>query len=250
VLARLGQFRAALEQIERALEVDPTYFESYHRRGEILLHLRRHPEAIRDFTLALEYHGQRAPGIYLQRAAAYQELGQLDLALADLEQHVKLVPNKAAGWAHLGICQLSLGHPDTALKHFKHAIQIDPSCSLAYYGRGNVHYKQLEYKLAVADFTMAISHNPNDAKVQLADSYANRCAARLALGELAEALADGERAVTLAPHSWPGLAYFGLALMRAKRAPEAIAMLRRARRVIPARLRPRIDALLLELGAR
>jgi len=80
------------------VKIRSRYAEAYNNRGMARHALEQFTsarndfdEAIRDFTQAIE----RNPGYleaYLHRAMAYQLSGQADIALADIEQVLKIKP--------------------------------------------------------------------------------------------------------------------------------------------------------------
>ncbi len=139
VRARAGQRKAALEDVEHALELEPDDPRVYELRGRLRVGLGKPNEALSDLdrAMALGYEGasvhrERAavlmtlgkpaaavrewdqalshdlddPRSYLGRARAQMALGQWDPALADLEQAVGWVDGRPDLGVHIVLAYL------------------------------------------------------------------------------------------------------------------------------------------------
>ncbi len=73
--------RHALEELNKSIAIHPT-IEAYYERGEILESQGQHQKAIDDFDLAIA-QARDAPDVYLARARARANLGDLEGAHAD-----------------------------------------------------------------------------------------------------------------------------------------------------------------------
>lgn len=76
---------------------------------------------------------------------------------------------------------------------------------------GNIHFRAKRYESAVAAYTEALEHTPDDAKL-----WSNRAAAQMLLGQHEESLLDSKAAIRLTP-SW-AKGYFRKALVLRARA--------------------------------
>jgi tetratricopeptide (TPR) repeat protein len=90
----IEQFTSARTDFDEAIRLDPRSAVYPYNRGLIHLDLDSYTDAIRDFTRAIERNSGYVEA-YLHRAMAYQLSGQADLALADLEQVLKIKPGHA-----------------------------------------------------------------------------------------------------------------------------------------------------------
>jgi tetratricopeptide (TPR) repeat protein len=90
-LADTGNFRPALADLARAIELDPRHAEAYWIRGAIYQQQRRYPRAVADFTRALEIKPDLAAAYYW-RGRTYKLMGNHEQALADLAQAHALDP--------------------------------------------------------------------------------------------------------------------------------------------------------------
>jgi eukaryotic-like serine/threonine-protein kinase len=138
---------------------------------------------------------------YMQR---YDKEGNLDQAIAALNQAVKTDPRFALGYAQLGEAYRLKYQVDKnpnwlqeAEANCRKAIELDKSLTSAYVTLGKVHNVTGKGDLALAEFQQALSINPRDAAAVggLAPAYENA-------GNLPQAEAAFRRAAALQPNDW------------------------------------------------
>ena len=91
----LGRWTEAIDDLDRAIELRPDRADQYNGRAFAHINLGNWDQAVADTTRALELADADDPiiPIYLSnRASAYWELGELALALADLDRSIALDP--------------------------------------------------------------------------------------------------------------------------------------------------------------
>jgi tetratricopeptide (TPR) repeat protein len=86
-----GKTQEALDDFNRALEIDPTHQDGYLGRADTLNTMGRYEESLRDYNKALEIKPTMA-NAYINRAIAYSHLGQYEKAIADYEKGLELDP--------------------------------------------------------------------------------------------------------------------------------------------------------------
>ena len=107
----------ALTLANKALSMFPAEAHFHALRGDIRLIADKHDMAVTNYNRAIE----RRDGFFyyhLQRGLAKQELGQIDGAVIDLENSIKLLPTAPAHYALGGIAQRR-GNREDAIKHYK-----------------------------------------------------------------------------------------------------------------------------------
>jgi lipoprotein NlpI len=115
----------------------------------------------------------------------------------------------------------SSGELDRAIAEYDEAIRLDPNLAFAYNNRGVTYGAQGKFDRAVADYTETIRLDP-----KLAIAYSSRGIAYLYSGAPAEALADVRRASELDPHNAYGALWIDIVGQRnnvPSRLPDAIA---------------------------
>ena len=226
VLQRLNRFDKALVAIDTAIAIEPKNANYYFQQAVILSDLKRLEEAIVASNRAIEIRPRAA--FYNNRGAFYAERGEIELALADYNQAIKINPNYVEAYINRGITykeqgeiELALadynqalqlnpqyvdaynnrgllyqerGEVELALADYNHALQLDPNKAIVYYNRGNLHSKQEKLELALADYSSAIQLNS-----KLALAYLNRGNLYQTKGKLELALSDLKQSITINP---------------------------------------------------
>ncbi len=187
---------------------------------------------------------------YTQR---YDKAGNLDLAIAALENAVKADPRFALGFAQLGEAyrlkyQLDKNAKwiDEALANCQKAQQLDDRLPVVYVTLGHIHRNTGKYDLALQEYQRALQLDPRsaDAVIGLAESYDSA-------GRTSDAEAGYRKAIALRPDSWDGYNYLGSFLYDHQRYNEAVAQFRHAITLTPdnAPLYLNLGAVYSDMGA-
>jgi tetratricopeptide (TPR) repeat protein len=167
-------------------------------------------------TAGPESHGDLAT-VYLIRALAYQQKGDVDRAVADYENAIELDPNQFAVYYAAGLLHGRKGEYDREIADETKAIELNPQFALAYANRGIAYGKTGNPDREIADETKAIELNP-----QLVEAYLNRGAAYGHKGSYDQALADESKAIDLKPDD--GYGYYGRGVINAVKGDPAKAL--------------------------
>lgn len=122
---------------------------------------------------------------YYNRGLAHYAKGDIDRAIADYNEALRLDPNYASAFENRGWAWIHKGNLDRSIADYNEAIRLDPKLSVAYSGRGIVWYAAGDLDRAIADYNEAIRLDP---KFVLA--HINRGVAFLYGGSIARAQAD------------------------------------------------------------
>jgi tetratricopeptide (TPR) repeat protein len=98
-----------------------------------------------------KWKGHYLAAYYNNRAAAYHEKGDLDRAIADLNEAIRLDPKLAMPFNNRGAAYNEQGDNDRAIADYNEAIRIDPKLAMAFSNRGNAYSDKGDNGRAIAD---------------------------------------------------------------------------------------------------
>ena len=94
------------------------------------------------------------------RAIAHGAGGDLEAALADYEQAIRINPDLAVAYVGQGAILTRLNRPDEAIAACSRAIALDAKNAKAYYNRGVAREATKDTEGAAQDFQKAIQLDP------------------------------------------------------------------------------------------
>ena len=130
----------------------------------------------------------------LDRALERSRHGDLDGAIADFDEAIRLAPGNAEAYRYRARDWGRKGRWDRALADYELAIRLDPNNPALLHDRGLALQQRGEFDEALVDLDRAIRMNFSDAEL-----YSDRGAVWLAKGRYARALADFNQALKLTP---------------------------------------------------
>jgi tetratricopeptide (TPR) repeat protein len=186
-----GDYESAIEDFDRAIELDDQDAKTYSARGEAYFKMGDVDQAMADFDRAIEIDPQLM-GAHYFRGVAFADLGDYDRALADLDKAIDLNPQDAWPYSDRGYVYWITNNPSHAIADLDQAIELDPQLDQAYHFRGLAHYELGNYEKAFEDFNRAIKLDP-----QTADYFLSRGLIHAELSESEAAITDLETALEL-----------------------------------------------------
>jgi tetratricopeptide (TPR) repeat protein len=155
-------------------------------------------QAIAFFTDSIRARPRDSHG-YVMRALIWrQEKKEVDLALGDLNEAIRLDPTVADLWTARGLAWHYKEEYDKAIADHSEAIRLDPKLALAYCNRGVAWRSKKAYDRAIADHSEAIRLDP-----KLSFAYGSRGVAWRTKKEYDTAIADFSEAIRLDPKLAP-----------------------------------------------
>jgi tetratricopeptide (TPR) repeat protein len=189
----LGNYRQAIEDFNRVIAIRPNYPEAYLNRGLAYGGLGNYRQAIEDFNRVIAIR-PNYPEAYLNRGFAYNGLGNYRQAIEDFNRVIAIRPSYAEAYNNRGLVYGGLGNYRQAIEDYGRAIKIKPDYADAYYSRGNIYSMLGQYQLAIEDFNKVISLKPD-----YADAYYNRGTIYYNLGQKQLAIGDFNKVIHLKP---------------------------------------------------
>lgn len=151
--------------------------------------------AICIFILSVQAFSQGAAGELITRAKTSIAKGELDSAIRDLTEAVRIEPNNDNAYAQRSRAYFLSNKPDAALADAEKALSINPKDTEALNMRGLVKRLRNQNVSAIADFTQAIAIDPAFIK-----PYMNRAETWLNEREYAKAADDSNTLIKLNPN--------------------------------------------------
>ncbi len=188
------RFDDAVAHYSAALSSDPSTVEAYNGRGQAYFQLKKIPEALDDFTKAIEA-GLVSPKLFLNRGKCLVMLNRPQEALPNLNRSLELEPNAPEAYFFRAVVQEKTGAPDRAEADYSRAYALNPEYLEALVNRALVRMNKGALQEAIADYTQAISLRPN-----LVMLYNNRGYAHFKNGQIEQALQDVNQAIALDPN--------------------------------------------------
>ena len=166
-----GHYQAAIDKVDKILELKPDYAEAYLLRADVRRMFGQskrdsgdmgkarglYQRAIADYTQAICMNKDYIVAYY-NRGLARTTLGRIEAVRGDLEA--------------------AESHYNRAIADFSNYIKSNPEDATAYFNLGAVQFFLSNYLQAIADCTQAIH-----LKRDYADAYYNRGGAKAALGQ-------------------------------------------------------------------
>ena len=146
---------------------------------------------------------------YYNRGFSYQIREDMDRAIADYGESIRIDPEDTASYTNRGFAYWAKGDLDRAIANYSEVIRLDPEDALAYRDRGITYSDKGDTDRAFADYDEAIRLDP-----EYAFAYRTRGIAHLYGGSLAEAEADFQEAADLNPRNAYTALWFDIAERR------------------------------------
>lgn len=139
------------------------------------------------------------------QAVQARQTGNVNAALAYLEQAIAISPQEPRNYFLLGLTLEDLHRPDEAITNLQTAIHLKPDYAEAYNNIGLILHDQKRFDEAITNFRRAIHHKPDYAR-----AYNNLGTLLRARGDISGAQQQFEQAVRLKPDYV--LAYYNLGI--------------------------------------
>jgi tetratricopeptide (TPR) repeat protein len=235
-LIKKGDYLLAINELDKALALNPELSLAYYLRGVILARQARLTDARQSLLTAVRLQDDLFQA-WLALAFVEREFGKLDEALAAVEQAVRGNPKNSTAHVFRGSILHSLQRKADAAAAYREAIRLSPNSRIAHYKLGSILVELGHEEEAEQQILTALRLNPTDhaSRLALGDLY-------LARGEAERAIDSYKNAIELAPkkadvtHAKLAEVYY-----RADRFQEAMVSLKLALRLNP----KHVDSLLL-----
>jgi eukaryotic-like serine/threonine-protein kinase len=229
---RLNKMDLALQQLNRAVELEPALAHPYRLRARLNLERNEPALAVDDFGRAIERENKNSPflvddhvelgrlllgdGKYAQALATFDaalelqkdhgqaqflraetlfRLGRFEAVIAAFDRYLETGKPLESVYRGRGLARAELGQYPGAIDDFTKAIELHATSAVQAY-RGWTHLVVDAPKLALRDFELAVELDSKNS-----DALSGRGFARAVLGQHHEAIQDAKDSLRLGPRS-------------------------------------------------
>jgi tetratricopeptide (TPR) repeat protein len=226
-LSEKGDVEGAMENYQKALDINPQYEDALNNLGYALAGKKRNEEALGYYLRALRIRPEHVE-VHNNLGNALSELGRIDEAIV----HYRFVLGKDRHHANannnLGIALAMKGNFDEAIEHFHEAIRTQPAYASAHSNLGNALAVQHKIEEAIGEYTEALRLKPDDSQ-----AHNNLGNALTEKGRLDEAVHHYEESIRLAPANADTHFNLAMAYLRQGRRDVALPQLQEAVQLNP-----------------
>jgi serine/threonine protein kinase/tetratricopeptide (TPR) repeat protein len=221
-LNRNGRYAEAKDEVERALQLQPTYEDAIRLRATLLMRRGDIDQGLAEFRKVMALR-PNAVSLYNDMGAALYSASRFAEALESMEKAIALSPGSALLLTRAGAAAQQLGDDKRALDFYERANAIQPRAE-TFSNMGTIHYRMGNYAKAAAAYEGSLLIRPNNAIANrnLGDAYAQLGRRADAQKAYAEAVTQTEAELSVSPSNARTIAR--LAVYQAKAGNDAAAL--------------------------
>ncbi|KAG0258442.1 TOM (translocase of outer membrane) complex component [Actinomortierella ambigua] len=155
----MGDGKKALEDFNKSIEIDPTYVQTFIKRGSIYMEQGDAAKTFEEFDNAIKVN-EKDPNIYYHRAQVYFITGEYELAIKDYLQSMELEPDFVFSHIQYGVAKYKLGEIEEAMNIFQKAMKDFPESGEVNNYYGELLLDQQKFSEAFERFDRAIKLSP------------------------------------------------------------------------------------------
>jgi len=180
LLGDIGNFKAALGDLDAALTQQPDNREALQARGQVHVLRAQKDEATRkdeledalkDFEHSIQLD-PKDPNGHTGRGGVNYLKGDFKEAVEDYTQAVELLPNDPQPLAQRGYAYAGLQQLDKAMADFNAALKLNDKDIPSLLGRAEIHRSKKEWSDALNDYTVILTVLPGDFRALLGQASA------------------------------------------------------------------------------
>jgi lipoprotein NlpI len=150
----LGKYRQAIENLDKAIAINPTYADAYNNKSYAHIKLGNFTQAIRDADNAIA-NRQKFADAYNNRGVALSHLGEFSQAIKSFDTAIEINPQNDSAFCNRGVAYGMLNNYRQAIEDFDHAVELNPKFAEAYYYRSIAYDKLGNQRQALDDLKAA-----------------------------------------------------------------------------------------------
>lgn len=159
----LAEWRDSLSRLNDSIRLRPRSTDLRLRKAAINIQLEQWDYAVEEYGRVLQLDSKNLAALYY-RAYAHQSLRHYDLAKADYESFLAIMPKHFEAQLGLAMVKRKLGRSVDTLDELNRLVQLFPDSALAYAARAGYEAEQKYYDLALYDWDEALKLRPDDVE--------------------------------------------------------------------------------------
>jgi tetratricopeptide (TPR) repeat protein len=182
-LLQIARYPQAILSFDRAIDLKSNFTEAYLMRARAFSAAGQTNSAISDYSKVIEQH-PRDPQPLIERGRVYVDGKDYQSAIRDAAAAIDLDNSLPQAYTLRGTAVRAMGNLEAALKDFDQAVKLRPN-HLSYFERGTTYQLMNRHEEAIADFTTVIRIEPD-----MASPYYSRAKSERAIGDVKQAEED------------------------------------------------------------
>jgi tetratricopeptide (TPR) repeat protein/TolB-like protein len=234
VYTATGKNAEAVEELKRALALEPNSDNGYLRLGRAYLATGQSEAALSALRKAIDLN----PYYWYnhdQLGLAYFRMGRNGEALSEFNNAADLDPSNGNEYNRIGATYWRMGRLQDSIEQFKKVIKLQPSGD-AYTNLGTTYFALGRYGEAITNFKKAVQMNAKNISyvANLADAYKQAGQSEEAAKTNGEAIQLAYQQLQVNPEDSATMGYLAMCYARKGDLPKAAEFVRRARGIDPA----------------
>ena len=150
-----SSWRDSLAVLNKAITANPQSTDLRLRKAAVNIELQQWDYAIEEYGRVLGIDANNLPALYY-RAFAHNHLRHYDMARADYERFLQLLPRHFEARLGLAMTMRRQGKTRDVTDELNRLVQMFPDSAVAYAVRANFEQEQAQYDLALYDWDEAL----------------------------------------------------------------------------------------------
>ena len=159
-LSTSRKYEQAIAAYDRALQIQPNYYEAWLKRGDAQIEMEQYETALASYERAIEIQSEADEGWH-RKGRVLSLMEQYEAALDSYERAIAIQPEDYLIWHSRGIALYEMNRFAEALESFDRALILQPHYQAAWsalYAKGSALYHLQRYEEALASFDRSVRY--------------------------------------------------------------------------------------------
>lgn len=222
-----SNYSEAINNYEKAIELDPTYARAYLGLGDIYYYQKKYEEAIVNYDAVIKLEPANAYAYYYKGSALYF-LFKYDEAIKMFNEAIKIDLDYRDAYQSKGSSLFILKRYSEAMECYYKALELNPSDTTTNVCIGDTYYYQGLYENAIVYYDLAIYFNAYDKYAYMEYVYINKGYSLYQLSRYDEAIKALGLGLEIDPDHAAANYYMSLSLVKTENTKDYCPYLKKA----------------------